>query len=141
MNLIQLSQKETKDLEWNSTPIEQFILTQQKNKKLNNKLMILTSWIHTHGLNANDLMKKRKDKLSQLLNFSSNYRSKGEYISDVYGLSRNNEKFMIYYSQRGLTVQVNENFNNDLMEKFLDELIDLLVDDTSEFYKKYFINF
>ena len=43
MNLIQLSQKETKDLEWNSTPIEQFILTQQKNKKLNNKLMILTS--------------------------------------------------------------------------------------------------
>jgi len=140
MNLMQLSKKETKDLEWNSTPIEQFILTQQ-NKKLNKKLMILTSWIHTHGLNGNDLMKKRKDTLSQLLKLSPNYRTRGEYVSDVYGLIWNNEKFIIYYSQRGLTVQVNDKFDNNLMENFLDELMELLVDNTSEFYKKYLINF
>ena len=94
------------------------------------------SWIKRKWLNE-----KRKDKLSQLLNLSPNYRYRGEYISDVYGLNWNNEKFMIYYSQRGLTVQVNENFNNDLMETFLDELIDLLVDNTSEFYNKYLIKF
>ncbi len=136
MNLVQLSKKETKDLEWDSTPIQQIILNQQ-NKILDNKLMILTSFIHTHGLNARDLIKKRKDKLSQLLNFTSNYRSKGEYVSDIYGLSWNNEKFIIYYSKRGLTIQVNNRFDNSLMEKFLDELTDLLVDSTSEFYKKY----
>ena len=137
MNLVQLSKKETKDLEWDSTAIEQIICAQQ-NKILNNKLMILTSFIHTHGLNAADLIKKRKAKLSQLLNCTCNYRIKGEYLSDVYGLSWNNQNFVIYYSKRGLTIQVNNKFDISLMEKFVDKLIDLLVDSTSEFCKNNF---
>lgn len=98
--LSQLSNKVTKSLEICTRPFYRF-----DDPVAVADYFSLLDWYRQHGLHPNEHIRKHWDKLTQLLGFSPNYRTRGEYISAVWGLAVNEMQFVLYSSFRGLSIQ------------------------------------
>jgi len=119
--LIQLSKRETKELELNSTRIENTLFNEKSfysTEVINNAHQLLLSWEHTQGLDANSSEKVKTAKLSELLGYKPNYHMTTFVRNAVWGFRFGdiNNKFLIYHSKRGLTLQIHPNFDGNEIE-------------------------
>lgn len=132
--LMQLSNKKTKELERITIPIENFMYQNGFDKE---KLFSLIGWYHSHGLRADEPVKYRKEKLIELLGVKPNYHVSYEFRSAVFGFEfipngvdkehiPNNE-LVIYYSGRGLSIQLHPKFRKDMIINLIDFLSETLI--------------
>lgn len=134
MKLMQIDNRKTRELELISEPIENILFNDKKYANSTNKLFQITGWIHFHGMDANDPQKKHLEKLIALLNYKPNYKAQYLYRNAVWGLfwetnleNTENNKFIIYKSKKGTSIQLHPEFRKDMIEQFVDELHDLLL--------------
>lgn len=132
MELVKLTDNETKNLEDSSMPIEN--VTQFK-EPYATILMDIQSWYHANGLTANDTHRKMIDKLSSLLGFKPNYNRIFEYKTSIWGFEWEGEKFIIYKSKRGTSILIHRKFRKDKLQNFLEELVEQL--GSKDFIKNY----
>lgn len=135
-----LSREEIKDLEHNTTPIENiwngvcFLLptTFPYNNKpfgaiqrlrLVNKKINLLGWYHKQGLTTRTPIKDHWKKMTQLLGYAPSCYPVYEYRNALWGFEWENNKVLLYYSIKGLSIQVPTDFNKKKVEKLIDFLI------------------
>lgn len=123
MDLTLLSKKETEELEQSTTPIEN--LTKYQIPYIEH-LFKIQSWYGVNGLTTNMSQKEFFIKLTELLGYKPLYYKRYEYRTAVWGFEWENEKFILYRSERGLSIQVLQKFRKDKLENFLIELSMLL---------------
>lgn len=136
MNFELLTKEQTKYVANNATPIENKINEAQgffrrcgfiKDTATFNFQMDVTMWYHTHGLSANNI-KPHWKKLEELLNCKPAYYWTGaEFKNAVWGFSYDDNKFLIYSSKRGLSIEVEDSFPAQKCIPLLKKLKELLV--------------
>lgn len=135
MNFILLSKQETKELEKNvialgSESIVNILNDKQYRLRIKRNLL-LSEWQHSQGVDVNGV-KKSWDLLIKLLNTKPTYYANYDCKNAIWGfgwrLDNNiDNKFIIYLSARGLTIEIHPNFEKNMIDNFLDELINTLV--------------
>ena len=127
MKLKQLTKEDAKNLETNSRNVGNF-LTYELHEKLKNILYLekgLQGWYREYNISAGSF-KAKIPKLTEIFNTKPNFYV--NYLSRyaVWGFEWQDQKFLIYVSKRGLTIQIAYNFDLSLLEQFLLELRDQL---------------
>ncbi|MNO29216.1 hypothetical protein D3C76_191270 [compost metagenome] len=123
MKLNILSKKETKELAKNVTPIENMTGYQAPYFE---HLMKIQSWYRSHGLTTNDKQKDIVDKLSNLIGYKPLYHARGEFYSAVWGFEWEGQRFILYRSARGTSIEIDRKFKKTKLEEFLVEFSKLV---------------
>lgn len=123
MKLNILSKKETKELAKIVTPIQNLTGYQAPYFEY---IMKIQSWYRSHGLTTENKQKDIVDKLSTLVGYKPLYHVRGEFYSAVWGFEWEGQKFVLYRSARGISIEVDEKFNKTKLEKFLVEFSKLV---------------
>lgn len=139
----QLSNKETKELEYDSTPISNVLyqkestLTHKESKELMYKSFDITGWAHNgrhykipgaRNLSCGPLH-KQVALMSKLLGFKQNYHIVWSLRNAVWGLQIDDLKFILYICTEGTRIQVELNCNDASASKIIDHLYGLLIVD------------
>lgn len=129
-----LTKKEAKHLEENSM----HIMNVYKYRFGRDKLFDVVSWYHYHGIDANSSLFKKVNKVSELLGHKQlyyiTYSDKNavwgfKWIPDGYNEENcPHNEFIIYYSKRGMQIQLHPKFRKDLVDDFISFLHKLLVE-------------
>lgn len=123
MKLNILSKKETKELAKIVTPIENLTGYQAPYFEY---LMKIQSWYRSHGLTTYDKQKDIVNKLSSLIGHNPLYHVRGEFYSAVWGFEWEGQKFVLYRSARGTSIEVDQKFRKAKLEAFLAEFSKLV---------------
>ncbi|MCK9428995.1 MAG: hypothetical protein M0R17_03155 [Candidatus Omnitrophica bacterium] len=109
--MIILSKNETKQLEYDTIRIENLMQKSNKRVFLHSIFFEILGWYHTHNLKANCDFKKQISKLSELFKSRPTYhKNSNGYKYAIWGLSWNNNRFILYKSLKGIQIQVLEPF-------------------------------
>lgn len=134
MHLIPLPKQETKLLVQDTYDIDNSLnsVDDSTYRLRTMRLSLLQSWRDSHNLPANNV-KIHWNFLTNLFNVKPYYNYRDyEYKNAIWGFGwkldqNSNNKFILYKSIRGLSVELHENFDVTMIDDFLDELINLLV--------------
>lgn len=134
--MIQLSKEETKRLERESTPLFNVVKPGLLNhSKVFNKWMAVLGWTHMGKFANNSIINKplhvRVAAMSKLLGFKQNYHVNYWERNAVWGLEHNGIKFVLYISNKGLSVQIEGGYDSSLPQPTPDQaqtIINLLFD-------------
>lgn len=124
MQLEQVSKERTKELEINTTPVVNLFWGAGTDEQLHKKYFDIVTFIYNHGFTTLDSVYVRVNKISELLGFKQNYYVNYEYRSAVWGLKWKGQEFVIYYSNKGFSVQCKRRMP---VKEFINELHNLLV--------------
>jgi hypothetical protein len=116
MKLKILSKKETEILELSTVPIESIT---GYGKPYVDYYFKINFWYNVYDIKTSDPQKKFVDKLSDLLDYKPLYSKNYEYRTAVWGFQWENEYFVMYRSQKGLQIQIKNDFNKNKLEEFL----------------------
>jgi hypothetical protein len=83
-------------------------------------------WYNVYDIKTSDPQKKFVEKLSDLLGYKPLYSKNYEYRTAVWGFEWKNENFILYRSERGLQIQIKNDFNKNKLEVFLSEFSTML---------------
>jgi hypothetical protein len=104
----QLTNKETKHLEFNSSHLMNFMLRAGKEEM--HRFFHLIGWTHNGEYHADPITNKalhvKVAALSKLLGFKQNYHVNYDCRNAVWGLEHEGLKFALCYSTEGLVVQI-----------------------------------
>jgi hypothetical protein len=123
MELKILSKKETETLETSTVPIE--VITGYGNPHMEYYFKI-NFWYNVYDIKISGPQKNFVEKLSELLGHNPLYSKNYEYRTAVWGFGWKNEHFLLYRSERGLQIQIKNDFNKDKLEVFLSEFSTML---------------
>ena len=129
---IALSNEETKKLAEQSTPVCNLYSEEEKDANFAIYTSIL-GWYRKNKLTTQDKLSTSLKVLSELLGTSPNYFKIYEGKTGVWGLSWEisehspNNKFIIYYSNRGLSIELHPKFRKDMIQKLLINIKEKLV--------------
>ncbi|AEO93567.1 gp308 [Bacillus phage G] len=128
MDLKLLSKERTRELEHTTEPIENFTMYNErfKSQYFHKQYFRINSWFRVNGLTTNNTQGKFNEKLSELLGYKPLYYQQYEYKTAVWGFEWKSEEFIMYRSERGLSIQIGKKFNKTKLEDFFDELTTLL---------------
>jgi hypothetical protein len=131
MNLKPLSKEETKSLEHRTVPYEHIRAEGFRNKAYTQMFHLqreikIVEWYHYHGLEACGSIYLKWRKLTELFGYKPSYYVSYEYKNAVWGFEWEGEKFLIYESIRGLSIQILPTFMKKKLERFQKELIRIL---------------
>jgi len=140
----QLSNEETKELEFTTTPLSN-VLYQQINSELSHKeteivmykSFDITGWAHNGRFYAdpksrslsNGPLHKQVALMSELIGFKQNYHIVHSLRNAVWGLEFDNIKFLLYICTEGTKIQVEHNCNDATAQKIINRLYGLLIVD------------
>jgi hypothetical protein len=123
MELKILSKKETENLESSTVPIECITDYGKSHMKYYFKIQF---WYNIYNIKISVPQKKIVEKLSYLLGYKPLYSRNYYYRTSVWGFEWKNEHFVLYFSERGLQIQVKNDFQKDKLEDFLSEFSTIL---------------
>lgn len=86
----------------------------------------IQGWYHKHGLKANVRIMDHWKKLSELFGHKPLYYINFEYRNAVWAFEWEREKFILYKSIRGTSIEVPPEFSVSKVDRFQKELITLL---------------
>jgi len=118
MKFTQLSNKETEELINKSIPINNFIHNFSSHQIIYQKLL---GWLHNNNLKTTDYLKTRKEKLENLLALKFNFAKNYEYKTYAMGMTFDkgehspHNDFVLYYSNRGLSIEIHPKFRKDML--------------------------
>lgn len=127
----QLTKKETKDLEHNTTSLINVYNTKVNTHEFEfdgiNASLAITSWYNTWDIKEGGLKTKR-DKLTELLGFKPNYHVTYFVKHAVWGIESNGHRCVLYTSIEGTSLQVPSGFYRPgdmrkLLEPFMEKMI------------------
>lgn len=78
--------------------------------RFNHLMWSLLGWYHQYDLPAGSHIRKHWAKMSELLEHKPTYYVTHSYRNAVWGFEWEGEKFILYKDQRGLALQVTDNF-------------------------------
>lgn len=122
MNFWLLSKKETEQLEYNTVPIES--LTSYA-PPFDDYYFQLNSWYTQKGLTTKNPERDFVHQLSKIVGHVPVYTKQYEYKTAVWGLSWQEESFVLYRSRRGMSIQVPPAFPKGKLDEFLQALVTL----------------
>lgn len=130
MNLEQLSKEDTKLLEISSHRLDSVLIPDRKTLlELMDKSLVFHHWKLVHNENSENPYTEWKT-LSNILGFRQNYTKTYSARNAVWGLylkDKPDAKFLIYWSDSGLTVQYERNLPIDRYESIIGTLSKILV--------------
>lgn len=134
-----LSKTETIRLEEESTPISNamndfyhsFPRTKNIPKEVTDVQEMhydILGWYSVHGFTTSTAMHKKVAALSELFGSRPSYHKTYNERHAVWGLESNGVKFVVYYSTRGLSIQIENRFQTDGLtaKKLLEDIFNQL---------------
>lgn len=121
MKLNLLSIEETEELQLEVSPIDNF-----ENISYNKYLFKIQSWYRVHGLTTKNPQKDFFEKLSKIIGHKPVYYKQYEYRTGVWGFEWEDQKFILYRSEKGTQIEILKEFKKDKLEKFLIEFSNML---------------
>jgi hypothetical protein len=139
----QLSNKETKELEYTTTPLSNILYQQNSvfSHKESETMMFrsfdVVGWAHNGRFYdqpgsrslSNGALHKQVAEMSKLLGFKQNYHIVWSLRNAVWGLQIDDLKFILYICTEGTRIQVEQNCNDASAKKIIDRLYSLLIID------------
>jgi len=121
-----LTKEAAKKLSHNVIPYQNISRERLSRLRITARDLKIQGWYHKHGLKANVRIMDHWKKLSELFGHEPLYYINFEYRNAVWAFEWMGEKFILYKSIRGTSIEVPPEFSVSKIDRFQRELITLL---------------
>lgn len=117
----QLSDSETEELIKQSKPLVNFVRFNPEGYSR------LIGWYSHHNLTTRNTLQEHVDKLINLFQRVPNFNKRYESKTFVWGFDWNSNKFVVYYSNRGLVIEIHPKFRKSQLSSLVETLSKILL--------------